>query len=185
MTTIATFDAAEFRRRLAGLADTAGGTDLVAGEFRELASDYVLLLALCFNRRALEAQTLWTRIGSAIAKGLSECGNGDVERFVSTGLAHVLATSNAIAAHPESVRIQCRLYGLSEDERVGFLQYLAKHLAPALVFGRQKWEEQRAELFRRMPPEPGAEYGGEAVTQANVMESGSRASGLFDDPEQE
>ena len=47
---IGQLDCAEFRRQLAGLVDVAGAQDQYADDYRELASDFVLLLAIVFNR---------------------------------------------------------------------------------------------------------------------------------------
>lgn len=139
-------DCAEFRRRLAGLSDIASGQEEYADDYRELASDFVLLLAICFNRRELEATSLWTRIDSAIQKGLAECNGDDVDRMVSSALDHVMANINVVATQADALRIQDSLHSLGRDARAYFTQYLAKHRYPAIVIGRQKWEARKAEL---------------------------------------
>src|SRR3990167_5209566 len=105
MSAIQQLDAAEFRRRLAGLSDAGGGEDLIPEEYRDLASDYVLLLAICFNRDRLDAKTLWTRIDSAIERGLAECDGEDIERFVSVGMEHVFAYVNVVATNGAALDI--------------------------------------------------------------------------------
>ena len=144
MNTLHQLDAAEFRRRLAGLSDSGGGEDLVPEEYRDLASDYVLLLAICFNRDRLEAVTIWPRIDTAIERGLAECNGEDIERFVSVGLEVVLADVGKVVSNEQALAIQSRLYGLGDSQRVFFLRYLAEHRYPAIVFGRGKWESLKA-----------------------------------------
>ena len=151
---IKTLDAGEFRRALAGLSDTAGSQDAYAGEYRELASDFVLLLAICFNRRQLEVTTLWNRIDSAIQKGLAECNGDDLDRFVSAALEHIIAPVGVVASQDDAVRIQEELSGLALDARLYFLQYLAKHRYPAIVMGRKKWQELKEQkAFARQSAE--------------------------------
>jgi hypothetical protein len=145
MSDLKQLDAAEFRRRLAGLSDAAGGEDLIPDEYRELAAEYVLLLAICFNRDRLDAVTLWSRIDSAIERGLAECDGEDIERFVSVGLEHVLASVNVAASNERALEIQDRLFSLRDHQRVFFLRYLADHRYPAIVFGRGKWQAYQQE----------------------------------------
>lgn len=147
---ITTLDCAEYRRRLAGLSDTAGIEGGFADTYRDLSSECVLLLAICFNRRELDAVTLWTRIDSAIQKGLAECDGEDVGRFLSACLEHVMASINVAATQSDAVRIQQQLLALHDDARVYFLQYLAKHRYVAIVLGREKWEARKAELAKQL-----------------------------------
>lgn len=148
--TIEVLDCVEYRRKLAGLSDTAGGEDGFADQYRALSSECVLLLAICFNRKQLDPVTVWTRIDSAIQKGLADCDGEDVDRFLSTTLEHVLANINVSATQVDAVRIQQSLLKLHGDERVYFLQYLAKHRYVAVVLGREKWEERKAELAKQL-----------------------------------
>lgn len=144
MNSLHALDAAEFRRRLAGLSDAAAGEDLIPDEYRDIASNYVLLLAICFNRDRLDAITIWNRIDGAIERGLAECDGEDIERFVSVGLEHILADMNVVVANERALQIQERLFGLREHQRVFFLRYLAEHRYPAIVFGRSRWQELQA-----------------------------------------
>lgn len=143
MSSLQQLDAAEFRRRLAGLSDSAAGEDLIPDEYRDIASDYVLLLAICFNRDRLDAVTLWNRIDGAIERGLAECDGEDIERFVSVGLEHVLADMNVVVANDRALELQERIFGLREHQRVFFLRYLAEHRYPTIVFGRSKWGQHQ------------------------------------------
>lgn len=133
-------DSIEFRRRLAGLSDSGDGEDLTPAVYRDLASDFVLLLAICFNRDQLDATTLWSRIDSAIERGLGVCDGEDIERFADACLEHVLANINAVAANDAALAIQASIYGLGDSQRVHFLRYLAEHRRPSIVFGRGKWQ---------------------------------------------
>lgn len=143
---LSTLDCQEFRRRLAGLEDIASNQDAYSDDYRELASDFVLLLAICFNRQQLEATSLWTRIDSAIQKGLAECNGDDIDRLVSSALEHVLANINVVATQADALRIQESLGSLERDARTYFAQYIAKHRYSAIVIGRQKWEARKAEI---------------------------------------
>ena len=133
-------DAGEFRRRLAGLSDVGAGEDQSPKLYRDMCSEFVLLLAIAFNRLELEALTLWTRIDSGIQKGLSECGGTDVERLVSVCLDHVKAEASRVVADDRCVEIQSKLYNLDDSARVAFIAYLAKHRFVALTLGRDLWE---------------------------------------------
>lgn len=147
---ITILDCVEYRRRLAGLSDTAGIEGGFADLYRDLSSDCVLLLSICFNRRQLDPVTLWTRIDSAIQKGLAECDGEDVGRFLSACLEHVMANINVCATQTDAVRIQQSLLGLPNDGRVYFLQYLSKHRYVAIVLGREKWEQRRADIAAQL-----------------------------------
>jgi len=138
---VKTIDSIEFRRRLAGLSDSGDGEDLTPSVYRDLASDLVLLLAICFDRDQLDPTTLWTRIDSAIERGLGVCDGEDIERFVDSCLDHVLASINQVAANETALVIQARLYGLEDSQRVNFLRYLSEHRRPCIVFGRGKWQQ--------------------------------------------
>lgn len=143
-------DCAEYRRQLAGLSDTAGGEDGFADTYRELSSECVLLLAICFNRKQLDPITLWSRIDGAIQKGLADCDGEDVDRFLSTALEHVMANINVTATQPDAVRIQHDLLALTGDERIYFLQYLSKHRYVAVTLGRDKWETRKDEIAKQL-----------------------------------
>lgn len=147
--TIKTLDAAEFRRKLAGLCDATEGESFNAEDYRELAGDVVFLLAICFNRKQLDAKTIWTRIDSAIQKGLSDCDGEDISQFINSCLEHVLANVNVVACQDDAVRIQTVLYGLEKEQSVFLLQYFAKHRMPAISWGVQKWNERKEEINRQ------------------------------------
>lgn len=140
---ITELNAEVFRQKLAGLADASAGEDMFPDDYRELASDFVLLLAIGFNRRELDAVTLWSRIDSAIQKGLADCDGEDVDRFVSACLEHILAPINVVATHGTALEIQSTLTKLQDSQRAYFLQYLSRHRYAAIVLGREKWEQHK------------------------------------------
>jgi len=137
---LGTLDAAEFRRQLAGLSDIGSGEDQSGKYYRELSAEFVLLLAIAFNRQELDATTLWTRIESGIQKGLAEANGTDVERLVSSCLSHVMANVNVVVANERALEIQHKIYDLDEAARLSLCAYLAKHRYTALTLGRDLWE---------------------------------------------
>jgi hypothetical protein len=137
----------EFRQRLAGLADPAAGEDVDREDYGPFAAEFVLMLAIAFNRRTLDATTLWTRIGSAIERGLAACDGDDLDRLVSVALEHVQANINVVACEDHCVSYQSRLRRLPKEARVYFCRYLADHRYPVIVMGRDLWE-QRKELIK-------------------------------------
>lgn len=140
---IEVLDADLFRQKLAGLVDEADGETDWSEQYRDISSDFVLLLAIGFNRRELEAKTLWSRIDSAIQKGLAECDGVDVDRLVSTCLGHVLAPINVVATQGKALSIQSTISNLPRERRAYFCQYLAKHRYSAIVLGREKWQSHK------------------------------------------
>ena len=132
-----------FRQKLAGLIDEADGESDWAEEYREIASDFVLLLAIGFNRRELDAKTIWARIDGAIQKGLAECDGVDVDRLMSTCLDHVMASVNVVATQSRALEIQASIVAMPKERRAYFCQYLARHRYAAIVLGRQKWEAHK------------------------------------------
>lgn len=139
-------DAQEFRRRLAGLEDVEASGAFSPDDFRDIASDFVCALAVVFNRKDLDAKTLWSRIGSAIETGIVEAQGGDIDRFENHCLSHILAPISIVAASDAYGQYTEPMRRMDEDARVAFIRYLSKHLYPAVVFGRRKWEERKAEL---------------------------------------
>lgn len=143
---IENLDAELFRQKLAGLVDESDGESDWAEQYRDIASDFVLLLAIGFNRRQLEVTTLWERIDSAIQKGLAECDGVDVDRLMSTCLEHVLAPINIVAAQEKALEIQSAITHLPKERRAYFCQYLSKHRYAAIVLGREKWLQHKEKL---------------------------------------
>lgn len=116
-------------------------------DFREHAANFVCALALVFNRKELDPKTkLWSRIGSAIESGLTEAQGGDLDRFENHCLEHILAPISMVAASESYASYTACVRALDEDGRVAFVHYLSNHLYPAIIFGREKWEERKADL---------------------------------------
>lgn len=114
--------------------------------YRDAAADFVCALAIAFNRRVLDAKTLWTRIGSAIETGVVAARGGDLERFEHHCLSHVKASVSLVAASEDYARLTAALRNYDDANRAHFVRYLAEHLYPAIIFGRSRWEERKSEL---------------------------------------
>lgn len=140
----------EFRQTLAGLKDPSAGEDIDAGDYGPFAAEFVLMLAIAFNRRTLDATTLWTRIGSAIQRGLAACDGDDLDRLVSVALEHVQANINVVACEETCVNYQSRLRRLPKESRVYFCRYLADHWYPVVVMGRDLWEQRKESIKKRI-----------------------------------
>lgn len=132
-------------------------------DFRDVAADFVCALSIVFNRKELDAKTLWSRIGSAIETGLTEAQGGDLDRFENHCLTHILAPISMVAASESYAAYTAAMRNLDADGSVAFVRYLANHLYPAIIFGRQRWEERKAELekerkaLEKLVPEEGGE----------------------------
>ena len=140
----------EFRQTLAGLRDPAAGEDMQADDYGPFVAEFVLMLAICFNRKTLDATSLWTRIGSAIERGLAACDGDDLDRLVSVSLEHIQANINVVACEETCVGYQSRLRRLPKEARVYFCRYLADHRYPAIVMGRELWEQRKELLAKKI-----------------------------------
>lgn len=148
MPTIISFK--EFRQTLAGLKDPSAGEDINADDYGPFAAEFVLMLAIAFNRRTLDATTLWTRIGSAIERGLAACDGDDLDRLISVALEHVQANINVVACEDTCVSYQSRLRRLPKESRVYFCRYLADHRYPVIVMGRDLWEQRKESIKKKI-----------------------------------
>lgn len=138
-----TFDAAEFRRKLAGLSDSTGGEGDLPESCKERSVDLVELIAICFNRDKLDAMTLWDRIESGIRKAIEECQPDDMAGVVNVCLSHVMAEPNKVVGNARSQELQDNLYGLQEDQSVAVVRYLSTHMYPCIRFGKQRWDASK------------------------------------------
>lgn len=145
MSTLSPLDAATFRREMAGLADVEARGVLDPLSFREAASDFACALAIVFNRDALDAMTLWSRISSAIDSGLPVANDGDLERFESHCLDHIKATPSRVVSDERYAALTEPLRNYDDEQRAAFLRYLSDHLMPVAMFGRRKWEQLKAD----------------------------------------
>lgn len=102
------------------------------------------LIAIAFNRDRLDPVTIWDRTKSALEKAIEESSQGDMIGFVSTCLNHVMADANAVVGNKRLVQIQESLYHMSGDEATAVTRYMATHLLPCIVFGRQQFEANRS-----------------------------------------
>lgn len=130
-------------------------------DFRDIASDFVCALAVVFGRE-LDAKTIWSRIGSAIETGIVEAQGGDLDRFENHCLSHILAPISWVAASEAYAQYTESMRKMDEDARVAFIRYLSKHLYPAVVFGRRKYRDRKAELDKERKALEKLAEGGEA-----------------------
>lgn len=136
----------QFRQRLAGLIDPAAQEDLHPDDYGYLAARFVLLLAIAFNRKQLQAKTIWARIESAIDRALADCDGDDLNRLMSSALEHVKANINVVVSEETCLAIQSELKSLPKEARVYFCRYLSDHRYPAIVMGRELWEQRKSDL---------------------------------------
>lgn len=160
MSTLQVLTAEEFRRQLAGLEDVRGTAAFSTEAFREHATNFVVALALAFNRRALDATTLWTRIDSAIKRGVTAAQGGDVDALISSALSHVKASPNAVVS-PEFAAMTDAIRALDEDAVYCFLRYLSDHAYTAIIAGKAAWET-RKELRKALKAIETADAAGES-----------------------
>lgn len=137
------FDANAWRQRLAGLTDpdySAGDDDPAQAEQKEAAIELCLCLCDLFGA-SLDRMTLWDRIGSALASSAAKVDNGDIDRFVTMCLEHVLADVGAAGRH---TGVAALLHAASEKNlswRQGFVRYVAGHVYTIPVHARIRWEK--------------------------------------------
>lgn len=142
LTTLKRMTTEEFRQKLAGLKDDRASGALSSEGFRDIAVDFAVALCLAFNRRQLDPKTLWTRLDSAIQKGISDACGGDIHALINAACAHVLAPPNAMVS-PEFEALIAPMLKLDEDESYAFVRYLAKSRYTLIVFARKAWEERK------------------------------------------
>lgn len=136
----------KFRQIIAGLVDpdanpeNPGSSD----EYRDAAESLYLILATHFNRKALDAKTLWTRIASGVTVACRSVPDGDVGRFVEICLKHVQARESMFAADEEASAFLMQHDEMSPAWRQGFIRWLDTHGTIATVYGRCEWEKGRA-----------------------------------------
>lgn len=142
MPTLQKLTPAEFRKQLAGLRDERGSAAFSTDAFRQHGVDFVVALALVFNRRELDVKTLWTRIDSAITTGITEANGNDTHRLIDAACGHVLASPNAVVSS-EFQSLTSGIFAMDEDESYAFVRHLAKSRYTLIAFGRQAWEERK------------------------------------------
>lgn len=143
----ATFDAQQWRLKLAGLTDPDSSGDdgnPNAAEHRAAAVDLCLCLCELFGE-SLDRVTLWDRIASALATAAAKCHDGDTDRFASLALEHVKADPGAATRHEGFCAWMLSCGERPSSWRQGFVRYVVTHSFAALAHGRRAWEQRKTE----------------------------------------
>jgi hypothetical protein len=135
---------------LAGIADPdssddAGGDGEMREDQKRMATELCLMLATHFNRKTLDAMTLWTRIGTALAVSSVKVQDGDLSRFITLCLETVKAHSGVFAADETALKLVETFVGKSVEWRQSFVRYIAARSYIIIILGRGAWEDVKAE----------------------------------------
>ena len=142
MPTLIELTPVEFRQQLAGLRDERGTAAFSTEAFREHATNLGVGLAMVFNRRSLDAKTLWTRIDSAIQAGITAANGADIHALINTACEHVMASPNAVLSDDWGGLIG-PILDMDEDEAYAFVKHLAKSRYTLIAFAKKAWEERK------------------------------------------
>lgn len=113
--------------------------------FLDAAADFIVALALIFNRRQLKPITLWTRIGSAITTGIPVAQGGDLARFEEHCRKHVMAAEN-VAANAEYRKLTAALDKYDDVQSRHFILAFSERLVNWMKHGIERWENRKAAL---------------------------------------
>lgn len=138
--------AAEFRRELAGLLDKRDSGAFSDDKMQQLAIDLYVALAVLFNRRKLDAKTIWTRLDSAVQRGCSAANGGDVTALVNACCQHVMAAANGMVA-PEVQGLLFPILQMDSDAAYAFVRFVEQRRFTLLAFAQKAWGE-RKELLK-------------------------------------
>lgn len=129
---------------MAGLIDPS---EQIAPESHEglkkLAVDFVLMLCRNFNRKELEAITLWERIGSALESAYAKTPSAEPYLFVSHCLRHIKAEKSRVLSDPEADRIMDLLENESPEFVTAFINYLVTRDYVVLTQAKRAWEYEK------------------------------------------
>jgi hypothetical protein len=127
----------QLRQRLASLIDTqAEKPEWYAEVAKGLAIQFCASLPSVFGE-SLDRMTMWDKIATAIQSGYAKTVSGDLDLFVQHVLESIKADpAKAVACERLTDAID-DLQRLPEQERQDWLQYLATHLIPVLVYARR------------------------------------------------
>lgn len=110
--------------------------------FREHSVNLLVGLAIVFNRKSLDAKTLWTRLDSAVQAGVTAANGGDTHALVNAACEHVMATANGMTS-AEFGNLVGPILDLDEDEAYAFLRHLAKSRFTAIAFAKRAWDDRK------------------------------------------
>lgn len=131
-----------FRKQLAGLHDVRASAAFSPEAFRDHATNLAVLLAIVFNRRKLDAKTLWTRIDSAIQCGVTAANGADIHALINAACEHVQAAPNAVVSEEWGL-LAGGLFRLDDDEAYAFVRHLEKSRFTLIAFAKQAWEQRK------------------------------------------
>lgn len=145
---VPSFDAAAFRRTLAGLTDpdySAGDDNAAEAEYRQHAIDLCVLLCYAFGDKSrggpLKRITLWDRIESALRTSTSKVSGGDTDLFLSLCLEHVFA----VGYRTQHVYLGLlHLQAKPSAWRQGWVRYIARHVPAIVGHATLAWEREKA-----------------------------------------
>lgn len=143
-----TFDAQEFRRRLAGLSDPnrSAATPISSAEFREAAKTLCVILARLYGK-TLARVKLWDRIDGALLTASAKIQDGDMDRLITVCLDHVKSESIVYGPLEPFMRM---LNDRPPEWRQGFVRYLGTSHSAATIHGRLAWESVKAKSLLRV-----------------------------------
>lgn len=137
-------DAAEFRRRVAGLVDP-NRKPTGAAESASVKDEAVLLcLAMCdLFGDTLDRKTLWDKIPAALRTAAAKCDDGDTDRFAALCLETIKADDGCAARHPGLTNWLLSMASRDGAYRQAFVQHCGGKAAIVAVHGRAAWERTK------------------------------------------
>lgn len=131
----------EARRKLAGLVDPERpvGGEAVATDVRDTAVRFATILASLFGD-SLDRLTLWERIASGFDSACAKVDDGDLDRFASLCLTHVLADAGRAAACDALGQTLGVFAARPIEWRQAFVRWCRSHRYPLVVHARARWE---------------------------------------------
>lgn len=142
MPTLQALTPEQFRKELAGLTDHRSSAVFSTDSFRDHATNLAVALGIVFNRKSLDAKTLWTRIDSAIQTGITAANGADLHALLNAACEHVVASPNAVVS-PEFEGLVMPILSMDEDEAYAFVRHLAKSRYTIVAFAKRAWDERK------------------------------------------
>lgn len=138
-------DAAQFRLKLAGLADPLGpqGGPGARENLKQAASRLCAILASLYDVSDDRTQ-LWGHIGKALDVADEKTANDDIEHFLSECLASIQADPGRAAASDALTSLAMEMAAWPPEQRHEFVQYVRSHRYTVLTFGRARWESVKS-----------------------------------------
>jgi hypothetical protein len=134
-------DTEQFRRKLAGLEDPS--RPLGASVDMAIKQDvirFACMLAHLFGE-GLARETLWGRIGSALATACAKVSDADTDRWATLCLEHVQADSVKTAACEPLGNLLAAWMGRPVEYRQAILNYTESRSYAVLAHARARWQD--------------------------------------------